>query len=57
VGPDVDDEIRKELRLLRSIEAQVRERPDHRRRRQVALGRLTPIEYAAIMTTLANQAA
>ena len=29
----------------------------HRRRRQVALGRLTPIEFGAIMTTTAQQAA
>ncbi len=29
----------------------------HRRRRQTALGRLTPIEYEAIMTTPASQAA
>jgi putative transposase len=33
------------------------ERTYHRRRRQAALGRLTPIEYEAIMTTPANQAA
>lgn len=33
------------------------ERTYHRRRRQVALGRLTPIEYEAIMTTPASQAA
>jgi putative transposase len=29
----------------------------YRRRRQTALGRLTPIEYEAIMTTPASQAA
>ncbi|MBK1788023.1 IS3 family transposase, partial [Prauserella cavernicola] len=29
----------------------------HRRRRQNRLGRLTPIEYETIMTTLAEQAA
>ncbi|OTQ99481.1 transposase, partial [Mycobacteroides abscessus] len=29
----------------------------HRRRRQGALGRLTPVEYEAIMTTTASQAA
>ncbi|WP_312865242.1 IS3 family transposase [Saccharothrix tamanrassetensis] len=33
------------------------ERTYHRRRRQAALGRLTPIEYEAIMTTSASQAA
>ena len=33
------------------------ERTYHRRRRQVALGRLTPIEFEAIMTTPASQAA
>jgi putative transposase len=34
-----------------------RERTYHRRRRQLALGRLTPIEFEAIMTTPAGQAA
>jgi len=33
------------------------ERTYHRRRRQAALGRLTPIEYKTIMTTVATQAA
>ena len=33
------------------------ERTYHRRRRQAALGRLTPIEFEAIMTTSASQAA
>ena len=33
------------------------ERTYHRRRRQAALGRLTPIEYETIMTTPALQAA
>ncbi len=33
------------------------ERTYHRRRRQTALGRLTPIEYETITTTPANQAA
>jgi putative transposase len=33
------------------------ERTYHRRRRQVGLGRLTPIEYELIMTTTATQAA
>ncbi|WP_369830501.1 integrase core domain-containing protein [Mycobacterium sp. 1245111.1] len=33
------------------------ERTYHRRRRQTALGRLTPIEFEAIMTTPATQAA
>jgi transposase InsO family protein len=33
------------------------ERTYHRRRRQTALGRLTPIEYELIMTQTANQAA
>ncbi|WP_420371882.1 IS3 family transposase [Ornithinimicrobium pratense] len=33
------------------------ERTYHRRRRQAALGRLTPIDYETIMTTPANQAA
>ncbi|MEU4449291.1 DDE-type integrase/transposase/recombinase, partial [Actinosynnema sp. NPDC050801] len=33
------------------------ERTYHRRRRQASLGRLTPIEYEAIMTTSASQAA
>ena len=33
------------------------ERTYHRRRRQVALGRLTPIEFETIMTQIATQAA
>ncbi len=33
------------------------ERTYHRRRRQAGLGRLTPLEFEAIMTTPANQAA
>ncbi len=33
------------------------ERTHHRRRRQAGLGRLTPIEFEAIMTTPASQAA
>jgi transposase InsO family protein len=33
------------------------ERTYHRRRRQTGLGRLTPIEFEAIMTTPASQAA
>ena len=33
------------------------ERTYHRRRRQARLGRLTPIEFEAIMTELADQAA
>ena len=33
------------------------ERTYYRRRRQVSLGRLTPIEFEAIMTTPAHQAA
>jgi putative transposase len=33
------------------------ERTYHRRRRQEALGRLTPTEYETIMTTPASQAA
>ncbi|MDT5012360.1 MAG: putative transposase [Mycobacterium sp.] len=33
------------------------ERTYHRRRRQAALGRLTPIEYETIMTAPATQAA
>ena len=33
------------------------ERTYHRRRRQTSLGRLTPVEYEAIMTTPASQAA
>jgi transposase InsO family protein len=33
------------------------ERTYHRRRRQLALGRLTPIEFEAIMTTPVRQAA
>lgn len=33
------------------------ERTYHRRRRQARLGRLTPIEFEAIMTEAANQAA
>ena len=33
------------------------ERTYHRRRRQTGLGRLTPVEYEAIMTTPASQAA
>jgi putative transposase len=33
------------------------ERTYHRRRRQVALGRLTPIEFETIMTQTATQAA
>jgi putative transposase len=33
------------------------ERTYHRRRRQVTLGRLTPVEYELIMTTPATQVA
>lgn len=33
------------------------ERTYHRRRRQIGLGRLTPIEYETIMTPPASQAA
>jgi hypothetical protein len=33
------------------------ERTHHRRRRQVAIGRLTPVEYELIMTTTATRAA
>ena len=33
------------------------ERTYHRRRRQAALGRMTPIEYETIMTTVTAQAA
>lgn len=33
------------------------ERTYHRRRRQTALGRLTPVDFEAIMTTPASQAA
>ena len=33
------------------------ERTYHRRRRQARLGRLTPIEFETIMTTIATQAA
>ena len=33
------------------------ERTYHRRRRQAALGRLTPVEYELIMPTTATQAA
>jgi len=33
------------------------ERPYHRRRRQLTLGRLTPVEFETIMTTPAAQAA
>lgn len=33
------------------------ERTYHRRRRQAGLGRLTPVEFEAIMTTSASQAA
>jgi len=33
------------------------ERTYHRRRHQAALGRLTPVEFEAIMTTPASQAA
>jgi transposase InsO family protein len=45
---------RQELRI--AIVAWI-ERTYHRRRRQAALGRLTPIEYELIMTTTATQAA
>ena len=45
---------RKELRI--AIVTWIK-RIYHRRRRQARLGRLTPIEYEAIMTTLADQAA
>jgi len=34
-----------------------RERTYHRRRRQVAVGRLTPVEHETIMTPQATQAA
>lgn len=33
------------------------EQTDHRRRRQAALGRLTPVEFETVMTTPALQAA
>ena len=45
---------RQELRLAIVIWI---ERTYHRRRRQAALGRLTPVEYETIMTTVAAQAA
>jgi putative transposase len=47
-------ETREELRI--AIVTWI-ERTYHRRRRQAALGRLTPIEFEAIMTTPASQAA
>ena len=47
-------ETREELRI--AIVTWI-ERTYHRRRRQVALGRLTPIEYETIMTARATQAA
>jgi putative transposase len=47
-------ETRQELRI--AIVTWI-ERTYHRRRRQAALGRLTPIEYETIMTTPATQAA
>ena len=47
-------ETRKELRL--PIVTWI-ERTHHRRRRQITLGRLTPVEFEAIMTTPASQAA
>jgi transposase InsO family protein len=46
--------IRQELRI--AIVTWI-ERSYHRRRRQTALGRLTPIEYETIMTTSVAQAA
>jgi putative transposase len=46
---------REELRI--AIITWIEERTYHRRRRQAALGRLTPIEFEAIMTTPASQAA
>jgi putative transposase len=46
--------IREELRI--AIVTWI-ERTYHRRRRQLALGRLTPIEYKLIMTQTADQAA
>ncbi|WP_369367846.1 IS3 family transposase [Streptomyces sp. CG4] len=45
---------RKELRI--AIVTWI-ERTYHRRRRQASLGRLTPVEYETVMTTLAIQAA
>jgi putative transposase len=45
---------REELRI--AIVAWI-ERTCHRRRRQAALGRLTPVEYELIMTPTATQAA
>ncbi len=47
-------ETREELRI--AIVTWI-ERPYHRRRRQDALGRLTPVEFEVIMTTPADQAA
>jgi putative transposase len=47
-------ETRKELRI--AIVTWI-ERTYHRRRRQAALGRLTPVEYEAIMTPLITEAA
>jgi putative transposase len=47
-------ETRQELRI--AIVTWI-ERTYHRRRRQAALGRLTPVEYETIMTTPAAQAA
>ncbi len=45
---------RKELRIV--IVTWI-ERTYHRRRRQAALGRLTPVEYETVMTTSALRAA
>jgi putative transposase len=45
---------REELRI--AIVTRI-ERTYHRRRRQAALGRLTPIKFETIMTTPASQAA
>jgi putative transposase len=47
---DTPEELR--IAIVRWIE-----RTYHRRRRQSGLGRLTPIEFEAIMTTPASQAA
>jgi putative transposase len=46
---------REELRI--AIVTWIERTYHRRRRRQVALGRLTPIEFEAIMTTPASQAA
>jgi putative transposase len=53
----LDRRVRKTREELRSAIVTWIERTYNRRRRQAALGRLTPVEYELIMTPTATQAA